>query len=259
MRPDASNTGYLALKRWDGDLVITTPGQIVEGLDVHGNVVIKAPNVICRKSIFRGGKPITSGQQGILSIVHAVATNYLVEDITIVPEFPNVRQDGIKVNQAGIFRRINLSGTADGMTIYGSGVKLYDSWLHDFVTYSSDPAQAGGPSHSDAIMVQAGSGVRISGNSISGANNAAVIVTQDAGVTSDLTIENNFIDGGAVSVNVTSGGPYKNLIRVQNNRFGRNQIKYPGGAIMHNSSYSDLVPVGNVYDDDGTPAKILKG
>lgn len=249
---DASNTGYIPLVQHAGNLVIDQAATVIDGLDIHGYVTIKAPFVTIRRCIIRGGTPTTSGSNGLLNVVHTGAGGYLVEDVTLKPEHPNVRGDGIKVNQAGKFRRIDLSGTVDGIVMYGDGITVEDSYLHDFVQYATDPAQHNGPSHNDAIAVQAGRGITIRGNTIRGANNSAVIITQDAGTVGDLQLDDNDIDGGAASINiVTNGAPLSN-IKMRRNRFGRGQ-RIPGAAIMRNPKHCQPDTTGSVWADTGEP------
>lgn len=255
---NAGNTGYLKLIQNLGSITITEADYVLEGLDIHGYVSIKAPNVTIKRCIIRGGAPATQGQNALLNITAANAGGYLVEDVTLIPDYPNVRQNGIYVNKAGRFRRIDLSGTVDGIVAYGNGVEVLDSYLHDFVTYPSDPAQGGKPSHSDGIQVQAGQGVTIRGTTITGANNAAVMVTQDAGTVSNLTIEGNYFDGGGCSVNFGSQGAPKTGLVVRNNRFGRSQ-RVSGCAIIRNPVASPLTESGNVWDDSGLPVSVTRG
>ncbi|MGA9146161.1 MAG: PKD domain-containing protein, partial [Candidatus Nanopelagicales bacterium] len=254
-KPSAANTGVpagTALTVQTGNLTITTPGTVIDGKDIRGYVVVKAPNVTIKRSIIRGGEAATSNRP-LLAITQAGASNFLVEDVTVTPMNPTPYVNGINVNQSGTIRRANISGTVDGIMIYGSGVRVENSYLHDFVHYLNDPNWGGGPSHDDAIQVQAGTGVQIVGNTLTGAFNAAVMVTQDAGTTKDLAINGNWLDYGGCSINYASNGAYKTGMQANNNRFGRAQ-RVSGCAIIHNSTKSDLVPTGNVWDDNGQPA-----
>jgi PKD repeat protein len=259
-KPSAANTGVpagTALTVQTGNLTITTPGTVIDGKDIRGYVVVKAPNVTIKRSIIRGGEAATSNRP-LLAITQAGASNFLVEDVTVTPMNPTPYVNGINVNQSGTIRRANISGTVDGIMIYGDGVRVENSYLHDFVHYLNDPNWGGGPSHDDAIQVQAGTGVQIVGNTLTGAFNAAVMVTQDAGTTKDLAINSNWLDYGGCSINYASNGLYKTGMQANNNRFGRAQ-RVSGCAIIHNSTKSDLVPTGNVWDDNGQPATIKKG
>lgn len=258
--PSVSNTGVpagMALTRYDGNLTITTPGTVIDGLDIHGYVTVKAANVTIKRSMIRGGPAPTVGR-GILTMTHTGASNFLIEDVTIAPTYPNPYVNGINVNQSGTVRRANISGSVDGIMIYGSGVRVESSYLHTFAHFLNDPNWGGGPSHDDAIQVQAGTGIELIGNTLTGAYNTAVMVTQDAGVTKNLSIVGNWIDYGGCSVNFGSKGAFKTGMKVDNNRFGRAQ-RVSGCAIIHNAAMSDLVPTGNVWDDNGQPATIKRG
>lgn len=258
--PTASNTGVpagMGLTVHNGDLTITTPGTVIDGRDIRGYVAIKAPNVTIKRSIIRGGAAATVNR-ALLAMTQSGAGNFLIEDVTIAPTNPSPYINGINVNQAGTIRRADISGTVDGIMIYGSGVRVEASYLHHFTHYVNDPNWNGGPSHDDAIQVQAGNGVAIVGNSLSGAYNAAVMVTQDAGTTSNLSINGNFLDYGGCSVNFGSNGAYKNGMQVNGNRFGRAQ-RNANCAIIHNSARSDLVPAGNVWDNNSAPVSVTRG
>lgn len=259
-KPSASNTGVpagTALTVRNGDLTITTAGTVIDGMDIRGYVAIKAPNVTIKRSIIRGGAAATVNR-ALLAATQSGAGNFLIEDVTIKPDNPSPYINGINVNQSGTIRRADISGSVDGIMIYGSGVRVESSYLHDFAHYASDPNWNGGPSHDDAIQVQAGTGVQIIGNTLTGAYNAAVMVTQDAGVTKDLWINENWIDYGGCSINYGSNGAYKTGMQANNNRFGRMQ-RNANCAIIHNATKSDLVPTGNVWEDIGQPATIKKG
>lgn len=260
VEPDATSTGVPAgyvLNVHQGDLTITKPGTVIDGLDIRGSVKVKAANVTIRRSIIRGPAAPPSASMGLLAIVDHAA-GFVVEDVSLQPRISHYNVDGIKVNQPGVFRRINVSGTVDGIVIYGSGVQVRDSYLHDFKHFAADPNHGGGPSHDDAIQVQAGRNVTISNNSLSGAFNAAIMITQDAGVTRDLAISSNWIDGGGCSVNFGSKGAYKTGMQASNNVFGRRQ-RIPGCAIIHNPAVSDLNPIGNVWADSGLAATVKRG
>jgi hypothetical protein len=259
-RPSAANTGVpvgTSLTVHNGDLTVTTPGAVIDGLDIRGFVSVRAPNVTIKRSIIRGGAAGTVGR-GVLAITHSSATNFLVEDVTIVPTNPTPYLNGINVNQAGTVRRADISGTVDGIMIYGSGVRIEGSHLHDFRHYTNDPNWGGGGSHDDAIQVQGGTGIQIIGNTLKGAYNAGVMITQDAAVTKDLSINGNWIDGGGCSINYGSNGAYKTGMQANDNRFGRAQ-RNANCAIIHNALKSDLAPTGNVWDDNGAPATIKRG
>lgn len=261
VKPSAENTGVPAgtpLTVHNGNLTITTAGTVIDRMDIRGFVIVKAPNVTIKQSIIRGPATAPAVSSGLLSITTAGATGYLVEDVTLQPQITSGYLDGVKVNQGGTFRRVNISGTIDGMVVFGDNVNVTNSYVHDLVHLLNDPNRGGGASHDDAIQVQAGRNVSIIGNTLQGAFNAAVQITQDAGVTQNLKINNNWLDGGGCTLNYKTNGAYKTGMQANDNRFGRAQ-RVANCAIIHNSAASDLNPTGNVWDDNGQPATIKRG
>lgn len=260
-RPSELNTGVPSgtpLKVHEGNLTITKPGTVIEQMDIRGFVVVKAPRVTIRRSIIRGGTTAPRRSTGLLSIIHDSAKRYLIEDVTLRPQVASHNIDGVKVRRPGMIRRVNISGTIDGIMIYGSGVKVRGSHLHGLLHYAQDPGWGGRPSHDDAIQVQAGKNISIVGNTLEGGYNAAVQVTQDVGRTRNLTIARNWISGGGCSLNFKSNGPRTKRIKVISNRFGRGQ-RIANCAMIHNPSRSGMRPTGNVWTDTGMPVSATRG
>lgn len=255
----SGNTGVepgTQLSAYDGDLVIKTPGTVIENLDIKGIVTIDADRVTIRDSIVRGG-PIRTRSVGLINAFSDEATNYRVENVTLLPSTPDPNFDGMKLGRTGIVEQVDISKTVDGIVVFGSGIAIVHSYIHDLSHFAVDPNQGGSPSHDDDIQVQSGSDIRIEDNTLIGAHNAAVMVTQDDGPTTDLVISRNWIDDGGCSLNFGSKGDYKTGMQAAANVFGRDQ-RNPGCAIIHNAKASDLLPVGNIWLD-GTPAGIKNG
>lgn len=259
-RPGPSNTGVPAgtgLRLHNGNLTIRTAGAVVDGLDVRGRIVIAAPNVTVRRTVIRGaGRPRRS--VGLLAITDKRARNFTVEDVTIRPTRASVNYDAVKVNRPGTFRRLNISGTVDGVLIYGNRVRVEGSYLHGFRHYRSDPNHRGKASHDDAIQILSGRGHRVVGNTLEGAYNAAVMVTQDRGTTGDLQIVGNWIDHGGCSVNFGSDGKAKAGLVVAANHFGRAQ-RVRGCAIIRSKRKSPLQVSNNVWLDNGGAVRVSVG
>jgi hypothetical protein len=243
-----------SLTRVNGDLVITTAGTTYDALDIHGFVVVKAPDVTITRSIIRGGQATTS--LGLIS-VRPTATRFVIEDSELVPEHPSKFLSGI-LGANFTASRVDVHGTVDGIGVLGGNVWVVQSWLHGFRDFPSDPYQGGGPSHNDGVQVQGGYHIWIVGNTITGASNAAVQVTQDVGVTTDLHILQNWVDGGGCTVNLhhkdlaSMGG-----ITLSGNRFGRHS-RYPGCALIA-SRATVVMAAGNVWDDNGLPVHLGRG
>ena len=109
------------------------------------------------------------------------AAGFLVEDVTITPAYPNDRLNGINVNQPGTIRRCNISGTVDGVMIYGNGVTIEDSYLHDFATLPTT-TQADSKTHNDGVQIQSRIGHRHSPpTTFAARQNNAIIITRTPG------------------------------------------------------------------------------
>jgi hypothetical protein len=256
-RPGPGNTGVPAgtnLTRHDGDLVITKPGAVYDALDIHGFVIVKAPDVTIRRSIIRGGQ--TTRNTGLVMVTDANARNFVLHDSELVPEFPSVHLNAIK-GWNYTMRRVNAHGTVDIAEIYGDNVRIEGSWLHDNTPYANDPNQRGGPSHDDGIQVESGHHITIVGNTITGAHNASLMVTQDVGEVGDLNFSGNWVDGGACAVNANAKPlPSMSGLTINGNRFGRN-TRIPDCSVL-SSTTTTIVAESNVWDDTGLAVRIRR-
>jgi hypothetical protein len=252
-QPGPGNTGVpagTALTVYNGDLTITTAGATYSGLDIHGYVVVKAPNVTIKNSIIRGGTG--SIGNGIVND-GAAGTNFLLEDSEVVPQYPVVGLDDIKGwNYTAL--RDNIHGSVDGLKMYGDNATVEDSWIHDLVTYAHDPAQNNGPSHSDGVQILSGNNLKIIGNTIEGGNNTAVMITQNHGTTSNVAIENNWVSNGACTVNILPV-PLVSLsgITVDNNIFTNNSTSH---CPILDTPHVGLSASGNVFAGTGLPVPV---
>jgi hypothetical protein len=253
-QPGPGNTGVpagTALTVMNGDLTITTAGATYSGLDIHGFVKVEAPNVTIKDSIIRGG--VAPADIGLVNDTDNSATNLLVEDSELVPMDPSVQIDGIKGwNYTAL--RVNIHGTTDGAKMYGPNATIEDSYIHGLVTYAHDPDQGGGQSHNDGVQILSGSNLKIIGNTIEGGSNSALMITQNHGTTSDVMFANNWVSGGACSINMTPT-PLGSLsgIAVDNNIFTDNSTKH---CPILDTSHTDLSVSGNVYAGTGLPVPV---
>jgi hypothetical protein len=189
-------------------------------------------------------------------VTDANARNFLLDSSELVPEYPSVHLNAIK-GWNYTLRRVNAHGTVDIAEVYGDNVRIESSWLHGNTPYASDPNQHGGPSHDDGIQVQGGHHITIVGNTVTGASNAALMITQNVSDVSDLTFSNNWVDGGACSVNANAL-PRASMsgLTVNGNRFGRN-TRIPDCSVL-SSRTTQIVAEGNVWDDTGLAVRIRR-
>lgn len=255
VQPGAGNTGVpagTALTPYWGDLTITTPGTVIDGLDVHGFVTVRANDVTIRRSIVRGGvASITAGNR---SLITSTYPGVVIEDTELAPEFPSVRIDGLK-GYGFTARRLNIHDAVDNTLVWGDNTTLSSSWLHDNRHYLTDPNQNGGPSHDDSVQVQGGTNITISGNTITGAYGAAIQVTQDYALTTSLAITSNWMGNGGCTVNVAEKGrgPLQNLVMSANTFYRTSTYNCP--AIIPQTTM--ITNTANTYPD-GTPITLIR-
>ncbi|WP_210506333.1 hypothetical protein [Naasia sp. SYSU D00057] len=223
-----------------GDQTITAAGTVLDGLDIRGRVIVKAENVTIRNSVIRGTD--AGGKYGLIDAL-AGKPGLKIYDTEIVATTPNYTVNGIMGYNFEL-HRVDMHNTVDQVHVTGSNVVVADSWLHDTVHYDYDPYHSDG-SHDDNIQIVAGSNILISGNVLEGAKNTAIMVNQDSGATSNVTIVGNRLDHGDCIVNVTSKGTVRGLT-VNDNVFGLN------ASVKRCAVYSPVSPVsmsGNTYAD----------
>ena len=255
-KPGAGNTGVPAgtvLTRHDGDLTITKDGTVIDALDVYGLINVRASNVTIRRTRVHGRDPGTTSSS--LIAAYGDHRNLLIEDSTLHGDVRSLYLDGLK-GRNFTARRLDISGVVDTIQTFGDNVTVVDSWLHDNNHFTEDPTHADNQSHDDNIQVQGGTSILIQHNTMDGAHNAAIMVTQDYSLTSNLRVIGNWIGGGACSMNVAESnkGAISSIL-VQDNVFGASHI----------SRCAVIAPVtstptmrDNVYAD-GTTVTVRKG
>lgn len=237
----------------DGDLTVTTPGAVIENVDVRGYLRIKAPGVTVRRTFVRG----RSGLTGPMALVQVqeTASGALLEDVSVAADYPSYYIDGIVIAAPCTLRRADIHRVVDSVKIISDDVIVEDSWLHDNLYFGTVPS--GGDTHTDNVQVGRGSRITVRRTVLTGSRNAAVMVTQDNGAVSDLTVEDCLLDDGAATVNIAekTRGPVKG-VRLVGNGFGR---KARSASMMTPRTTSSIATItGNTYPD-GTPVPVTRG
>lgn len=249
-KPKSSNTGVPAskkskLKIHRGDLVITKPGTVIDGLDIRGFVKVRANDVTIKNTIVRG-RPVSS-------IVHMVQIADDARRTTIVDsEIAASQRSPYVMGVLGAnftLLRVNIHRVIDQVTIIGPNVLVEDSWLHGNLFYKNDPNHGGGPSHDDNVQIQVGTNLRFVGNRMEDSSSAAVMITQGRGKVANARFESNWINNGSCSVNITPSrfGPLKN-VGVTGNTFGTGTRHKYCGIIM--PSATKLIAARNSFTDN---------
>jgi hypothetical protein len=252
-KPSATTTGVKAgstLIRHDGDITITKDGTALTNLDIHGFVTVRAKNVTITNCIVRGGK-----SKGVAT---GLITDYgfaglVITDTRVVPEFPSVYFDGIKGSEFTA-RRVHVSGNVDSVKIHGNNVTIENSLLENTTYYASDPAQGGGPTHNDNIQILFGQNLKITGNTIRGATNFAILGAASRGNT-NLVVNGNWLDGGHCTVKLQILNGWAETATVANNKFGPNR-KISSCAFTAYPAVK-LAASGNTFELTGALVKTL--
>jgi PKD repeat protein len=285
VKPDGSNTGVPAgiqLRAHHGDIVVTQPGTVIEGLDVFGFITVRTSDVTIRNTRVRGSGP-GSFNTGLINANHRDVRNLVIEDVTLLPDFPSVWINGV-IGHDFTARRVNASRVVDGFNIYNihgtaANVRVESSYVHNLSYFSPDPNHSDNQTHNDAIQIQGGSNITIVGNTLSawlakdvGTQNYrhpqagfGIIVTPNVNAVSNSRIENNWFDGSYIPLKIESRskvGPM-NVGRINRNRFARDMRNVPMNGV--NQWFTILMTpdttaetVGNVYDDDNSPVQVRR-
>ncbi|MFI7636464.1 hypothetical protein [Nonomuraea sp. NPDC049400] len=204
--PDATNTGVPAgtkLKVVNGDLTVTKAGAVIEGKDIRGCVLVKAPNVTIRRS-----KVTCTGHYAIGSFIETYkGGGLLLEDVEVDCRNHNTTGVGSYGTTA---RRLNVHGCENGFDIDDT-TSVLDSYIHDLYE--------GATGHADGIQLAGGSNIRIMRNTIYAPGGTSAIISHPTN-NANVLVENNLLAGGAYTLYCPRDR--SRAYRVIGNRFGRN-------------------------------------
>ncbi|WP_248961942.1 right-handed parallel beta-helix repeat-containing protein [Sphaerisporangium perillae] len=237
--PSAATTGLrpgVALKKV-GEVTVLKPGAVVENLEVHGKLNIKADNVTVRNVRVIG--------EGDWSIIQAEgASGAVIENCEISGDGVVKAQWGV-LNQGGdiTVRRANIHTVSNSVgTDHGL---IEDSYMHDFKEYPGDhvtgPQINGSPQKGLSLTIRHNTIL----NQIS--QTSAISIYQDFSRAHDVLIERNLLGGGGYTL---YGGQGKfgtpTDIRVIGNVFTRRL--FPKGGFWGPVTYFDAKGKGNRFE-----------
>lgn len=239
--PYSGNTGVpagTALTLLDlpaGYMDVTVPGTVIEGKDVRGCIIVKAANVTIRNSkvscpdyyVIYNSRSYYSGGGLLIENV----------DLSCKDSSGNPTQ-GTGISDYGFTaRKVNIHDCENGVSISDSAT-LEDSYIHDLYEGASGSGHADGVQMSDTPY-----GVLIQRNSIIVPGTTAAV--NWTGQTTSVTMQNNFLAGGAYTVYCPTVSVPSGAYKVLNNRFG-------SYAFGHSDSCtsSGVVFTGNFKDSD---------
>jgi hypothetical protein len=257
VRPGPTNTGVpagTALTVHNGDYTVTTAGAVVQNLDIRGYLRIKAANVTVKNTIVRGRPGLSTA----MALVQSSSPGVTITDSTLVAAQATPYIDGF-VGSNVVFTRVDIHGVVDSVKLTGGNIVIQDSWLHDNLYYNPVPWNANDDTHSDNLQIGIGSNVTVRNSVLTGTHNAALMITQDRGPVSNVTIQDSWLDNGTCTINLAEKayGPIQGL-RFVNNQFGTAQVKSYCAVIAKSTTSSISTFTNNVFTD-GTAFKITRG
>jgi hypothetical protein len=241
--PNAASTGVPAGTTLTpaGDVVVTTPGTVLTGLDL-GCLTVRATDVVVRRSRIT----CTDGRQ--LAVALDDAKGFVLEDSEIDGG------DGGTENAIGwggyTLRRVEVRGTQDGPRL-GYDTTVVDSWVHGLTRHDGV--------HTDALQSTSGERITVRHNTLDPRTpgvddflNSAVQLGTETGThrLRDVVFENNFFNGGTFSVNVKCSANIDSTVVFRGNRFGHGSRF---GAVI---APAKLRLSGNVFADSGAAVPV---
>ena len=253
--------------------MVNTANAVFDGYQFNDLVEVRAPGVVFRNCSFRG--PNTEQRDSGLLLVtsSSAATNgapILVEDSTFAPRVFTMA-DGVRGSWFTL-RRVEITGTIDGVHIHGStdrndpkagNVRIESSWIHDLnhVAQGTGGVTTADGSHNDGVQFVGGHNVTITGTRIDGAIfNAGIMMAKDRNDIYNISISNNWLGGGAATINVADKTytPVQGLV-MNNNVYFRGTTRLVDYAMLiANGTRAIATATGNTWHDTSTPTPYMR-
>ncbi|GAA3693044.1 hypothetical protein GCM10023081_33010 [Arthrobacter ginkgonis] len=236
------------------DLVITKDGTVLDGLEIWGDIKVRAKNVTIKNSKLHGGKAHPANATGIIDANNANVTNLVVQDSTLDPQRPSYNRDGI-VGHDYTSLRNHISHTNDGLGIFNrpggpvtANVTASGNYIHTLTFFDKDAVHTDG-THNDGIQVQGGENIKIVGNTVdafvqTGAGSTAsprapyagigIMLQQNVAKLKNVVVEKNYVNGGQTGINIdhTASKQSNITVTVRENNMGRDQWDFGKGSIV---------------------------
>jgi hypothetical protein len=176
--PSDDITGVYAgseLIRVDGNVTLSTPGQILENRDIYGRITIATSDAVVRNCRVRG---TTSGNGFLITSTSTAVQRALIEDCTLIPDYPaagGLGYGGV-VGHDFTLRRTLIDRCGDSINIhntnksgpYNTNVVIDQNYLRGLSLMTAVNTGVVHPSdrytHNDLIQHFSGSGTMIRGN-----------------------------------------------------------------------------------------------
>ncbi|MEU6864691.1 hypothetical protein ABZ924_15640 [Streptomyces sp. NPDC046876] len=251
--PDERTTGpRTGLERHDtGNMSVKTDGTVIRGWDIKGSLDVYANDVTVIDSRITStnwwGINLRPGYSG-LKVLHTT--------ITAVP--------GKGPDNGGVNYAVSNMGTSSievgwcDISVFGNALSmgqgdLHDNYVHDIVAFRN---QGGEWQHTDAVISGGGNKGRLSVRHNTLLNpvrvdqgaTAAIGLFADTGTVSSVTVDRNWLAGGAYAL--YAGGPGATNIQITDNVFST-EYHAAAGAYGHATAWN-AGGAGNVWRGNRT-------
>lgn len=226
-----------------GNVITSGAGQIIEGLNILGNVRIRHNNVILRQCRAFAAEAILI--ECDLNTPTGVVIEDCLFDCTTVAGTTCYNPDG--GGGGSIIRRCNLTGAENGIGIGENAMQIQDNWIHDLFTSVT--------AHTDGIQGTGGyTALTITHNAVYGVDTSCTIQQNEGAGFSGLSIDNNqlvMLNGSAaIIIRGDKGVGVVGACSVTNNHLGKSS----GGTYNDIQSITGpLTYTGNVDWITGAP------
>jgi hypothetical protein len=235
--PNASNTGPTGSLTPSGSIVTSANGQVIQNLDINGEIRVNHSNVVIRNVRIRSNGGNAIYLNGV--------SNLLVEDCEL--DGQNRNSEAAIGEHNYTMRRCEIHNFGEGPRINGN-VTLEDNYIHSFADFNHEGA------HQDCIQQTSGYNVVIRHNTclmdVESGNAALMIGSFEGG---NVLVENNLFAGGGYTVyggSAVGWSPNYTNVTIRNNRFSTMYFPRSGfhGPI---TNISEAAVSGNVYHESG--------
>lgn len=232
----------------NGDLTITTAGQVVSGPAVTGNIIVKAPNVKLDNFVAKG---LFGGPTGLTANVGILDGSSLDAGF----QYSNTVLTGIEIKNS-----------FDGAKAMGD-THFIDCWIHQLMAQPSRPVgggagnSAGGYTHNDGIQSSGGNNLSVLRCRIEDTGyNSGIFIDPDQGGITGVEVGDSFVQGGNFPFFAThsasaTGAPIPHQLYVHGCMFGDASMDSPswaGTSRVETERGIDIRWENNV-DEDGNP------
>ncbi|HEY3923107.1 MAG TPA: hypothetical protein VGL75_00935 [Acidothermaceae bacterium] len=283
-KPGATTSGVpsgTTLTTHTGSYAVTTSGTFISAMHVTGGIDIETSNVIVSQCLVNGH---AANGDCVVDCRHSGCVNALVEDCEIQPLIITTSTNSAMGHDV-TWQRCKVHGGTDGIRSatnnLSGGVQangranayLLGNYVYGLAGWLVDPSHGNGPSHCDPWQPEGGNYNVAIGNNFQGfidstlgqgtatsanwnggnhvivgsttTNSCIQFNTNTAKQTTGCVVNNNWMNGGYIAINVSLGAGNQ-VDSISNNLFGHGTT---GNLQINLLSTANPTRTGNAFDD----------